>query len=172
MLATTNEKGRGIQWFNQLPNCTTTITRQGMLQRWLHNPRLYWLWWWLKARIKLANGAGTFFTFRPMITHATYCHNHRLIAHWALVVARFRIALLVRLAKLKPDIILSFPHEHIWTLETNALDCLNQTVYTIRGWGKNQTVYAICGWGKNRTICTIRGRTCLLYNNYIVYNCF
>ncbi len=160
MLATASEKGQGIQWFNQLPNRTTTITHRGMRRRWLHSPRLCRLLWWLKAFIKLANGAGTFLALRPMIAHVACCHNHTFIARRALAVARFRIALLVRLAELKPNIVLSLPHEHKWTLETKAPDCLNRTVYAIRGWGKNQTVCAICG------------RTCLLYNNYRMYSCF
>jgi hypothetical protein len=108
----------------------------------------------------LANGAGTLLALRPKIVHATHCRNHKLIAHRALAIARFRIALLVRLAKLRRDIILSLPHEHVWTPETRAPDCLNRTVCAIRG------------WGKNRTVCAIRGCTCLLYNNYTMYSCF
>jgi hypothetical protein len=155
-----------------------------MCRRWLHSPRLCQLSWWLKARIKLANGAGTFLALHPMIAHAACCRNHRLIAHRALAIARFCIALLVRLAKLRPNIVLSLPHEHRWTPKTRTPDCLNRTVYTIRGWGKNQTVCAIRGWGKNQTVCAIRGWgknrtvyaicgcTCLFYNNYTMYSCF
>ncbi len=176
MLAIASEKGRGIQWFNQLPNLTTTIIRWGMRRRWLHNPRLCRILWWLKTRIKLANGAGTFLALHPMIAHAAQCRNHMLITRRALAIAWFRIALLIRLAKLKPYIVLSLPHEHRWTPETRAPKCLNQivcairgwgknwTICAIRGWGKNRTVCAIHGWGKNRTVCAIRGRTCLLYN--------
>jgi hypothetical protein len=159
-MATLSEKGWGIQWFNQLPNCIATITRRGMCRRWLHSPRLCRLSWWLKARIKLANGIGTLLALRPMIAHAAHCRNHMLIAHRALAVTWFRIALLIRLTKLRPNIVLSLPHEHRWTLKTRAPDYMNQTVCAIRGWGKN--------W----TVCAIRGRICLLYNNYIVYSCF
>jgi hypothetical protein len=172
MLATASEKGRGIQWFNQLPNYTATITCWGMCWRWLHSPRLCWLLWWLKTRIKLANGMGMLLALCPMIAHAARCRNHRLIARRTFVVAQFRITLLVRLAKLRPDIVFSLPHEHIWTLETKALDCLNRTVCAIRRWGKNWTICAIRGWGKNRTVCAICGCTCLLYNIYTMYSCF
>jgi hypothetical protein len=143
-----------------------------MRQRWLHGPRLCQFSWWLKAHIKLASGVGTFLALHPMITHAAHYRNHRLITLRALAVARFRIVLLIRLAKLRPYIVLSLPHEHRWTPETRALDCLNRTVCAIRGWGKNRTVCVIRGWGKNRTVCAMCGRTCLSYNNYIVYSFF
>ncbi len=143
-----------------------------MRQKWLHSPRLCRLSWWLKARIKLTNGAGMLLALHPMIAHVAHYYNHRLIAHWAPVIARFCITLFVRLTKLRPYIALNLPHEHIWTLETKALDFLNRTVFAIHGWGKNRTVCAIHGWGNNWTICAIRGRTCLLYNNYTTYSCF
>jgi hypothetical protein len=142
-----------------------------MCWRWLHSPRFCQLSWWLKACIKLTNGMGTLLALRPMIAHVACYRNHRLIACRALAVARFRIALLIKLAKLRPNIVLSLPHEHKWTPETRAPDCLNRTVCALRGWGKNRTVCAIHGWGKNWIVCAIRGRTCLLYNNYTMYSC-
>jgi hypothetical protein len=77
-----------------------------------------------------------------------------------------------KMAKLKPNIVFSLPHEPKWTLKTKAPDCLNQIVCIIHGWGKNWTVCVIRGWDKNQTVCAICGRTCLLYNNYTMYNCF
>ncbi len=143
-----------------------------MHQKWFHNPGFCQLSWWLKARIKLANGTGTFLALCPMITHVAHCRTHKFIARRTFVIARFHIALLIRLAKLRLDIVLNLPHEHKWTPKTRAPNYLNWTVCGIHGWGKNRTVCVIRGWGKNRTICAIHGRTCLLYNNYTVYSYF
>jgi hypothetical protein len=59
---------------------------------------------------QLGNGAGTLLARRPMIAHAARCRNHMLVARRALELVRFRIALLVGLAKLTPDIVLALPH--------------------------------------------------------------
>jgi hypothetical protein len=108
MLANGSEKGRGVQWFNQIPRRTATITRRRMRPRRIHSRRLCRLSRCLKARIKLANGAGTLLARRPMIALAAH-RNQRLFARRAFAVVRFRITLLVGLAKFTPDIVLTLP---------------------------------------------------------------